>query len=267
MQFALRGCKKLFLVDISPRGLEQTEALIQEKAPSVQISLCQTDITKEDEVARMVKKCVEQYGRIDFASNNAGIASGNTKTADMTMDAFDKICDVNERGVCNDCPMRLSEIFQIGENINFEQAFYCEKHEIIQMLKQDFLPIDSAQVQRGTIVNMASLCGIGVVGSLSAYNSSKHAVVQMSAVDAREYAPMKIRINTVCPGVVNTPMLTGSNLTQSFLDALKAQCPMNRLMEPREIANGVLFLSSSLASGITGINLSIDGGGQLYHVV
>jgi NAD(P)-dependent dehydrogenase (short-subunit alcohol dehydrogenase family) len=136
------------------------------------------------------------------------------------------------------------------------------------MLKQEPLPVTlpSFQIQRGSIVNTASLCGLGVIGTISAYNSSKHAVVQMSAVDARQYAPEKIRINTVCPGFVETPMLMGSNLSQEYLDSAKAQCPMNRLLQPLEIANAVLFLSGSMASGVTGANLSVDCGAQLYHV-
>jgi NAD(P)-dependent dehydrogenase (short-subunit alcohol dehydrogenase family) len=116
-------------------------------------------------------------------------------------------------------------------------------------------------------VNTASLCGLGVIGSLSAYSSSKHAVVQMSAVDAREFAPQKLQINTVCPGFVETPMLTGSNLSQEYIDSAKAQCPENILLQPLEIANGIIFLSSSMASGITGMNLSVDCGAQLYHVI
>jgi NAD(P)-dependent dehydrogenase (short-subunit alcohol dehydrogenase family) len=89
----------------------------------------------------------------------------------------------------------------------------------------------------------------------------------MSAVDACQYAPEKIRINTVCPGFVDTPMLRGSGLAQEYIDAAVAQCPMNRLLHPREIANGIVFLSSSMASGITGINLPIDCGAQLYHII
>ena len=137
------------------------------------------------------------------------------------------------------------------------------------MLKQDPLPIfeHEYQVQRGSIVTVASLCGIAVIGTLSAYNASKHAVVQMCAVDARDYAGDKIRINTVCPGFVETPMLTGSGLSQEYLDAAKAQCPANRLLQPVEIANAILFLSGSQASGITGINLSVDCGANLFHVI
>ncbi len=100
-QFALRGCKKLFLVDISLPGLEKTLSLIERDARATQVTLCQTDITSELEVENMVRKCVEAYGRIDFASNNAGIGTVNVKTADMTVEQFDRICNVNEKGVSN----------------------------------------------------------------------------------------------------------------------------------------------------------------------
>jgi NAD(P)-dependent dehydrogenase (short-subunit alcohol dehydrogenase family) len=138
----------------------------------------------------------------------------------------------------------------------------------MQMLKQNPLPVKHEfQRQRGSIVNTASLCGIAVIGTLSAYNSSKHAVVQMSAVDARQYAPELIRINTVCPGFVETPMLRGSPLSDEYVNTVKAQCPANRILDPLEIANAILFLSGSLASGITGVNLSVDGGANLFHVI
>ena len=137
------------------------------------------------------------------------------------------------------------------------------------MLKQEPLDVGLASfgTQRGSIVNTASICGIGVIGTIAAYNSSKHAVVQFSAVDARDFAQDRIRINTVCPGFVETPMLTGSNLSQEYLDAAKGQSPMNRLLQPLEIANAILFLSGSKASGITGVSLPVDCGAQLFHII
>jgi NAD(P)-dependent dehydrogenase (short-subunit alcohol dehydrogenase family) len=142
------------------------------------------------------------------------------------------------------------------------------KYEIIQMLKQEPLPVKlDFQKQRGSIVNTASLSGIAVLPTLSAYNSSKHATVQMSAVNAREYAPDLIRVNTVCPGFVETPMLRGSSLSAEFLEMAKAQCPANRILNPLEIAQAIVFLSGSGASGITGVNLSVDGGANLFHII
>jgi NAD(P)-dependent dehydrogenase (short-subunit alcohol dehydrogenase family) len=134
------------------------------------------------------------------------------------------------------------------------------------MLNQDPLHTQyQYETQRGSIVNTASMCGLAMLPGLSGYTGSKHAAVQLSAVDARDYASDRIRINCVCPGVTDTPMLHGVNLDQEFLDATKSQCPMNRLLEPREIAKAVVFLSGSTASGITGVSLPVDGGAMLFH--
>jgi NAD(P)-dependent dehydrogenase (short-subunit alcohol dehydrogenase family) len=97
--FASSGCKKLFLADLNTEALEQTKALIQEEVPDTEVSLWKVDISDESAVSRMIAKCVETYGRIDFACNNAGIGTTNSKTADTTTAAFDKICNVNEKGV------------------------------------------------------------------------------------------------------------------------------------------------------------------------
>jgi NAD(P)-dependent dehydrogenase (short-subunit alcohol dehydrogenase family) len=102
---------------------------------------------------------------------------------------------------------------------------------------------------------------------MSTYHSSKHAVVSMTRVDARQYGEQGIRVNCVCPGVVETPLLEKSNLSKEWYDIAKAQCPMNRLIHPSEIAEGVMFLHGSGASSVTGIHLPLDGGALLYHVI
>lgn len=143
----------------------------------------------------------------------------------------------------------------------------CQKYEIKQMLKQEPLLYSDHRTQRGSIINTASMNGIAVIGTLPGYNASKHAVVSMTRVDAREFATDRIRINCVCPGFVETPMLTGSGLEGKYIESAKSHSPSNRLMQPSEIANGVVFLAGSMASGVTGIHLPIDGGAQLFHVV
>lgn len=104
---------------------------------------------------------------------------------------------------------------------------------------------------------------------LSSYNSVKHAVVSMTKVDARQYGPSGIRVNAVSPGFTLTPMLTGggAGLSEAFFDGAKAQSPMNRLTYPEEVAEAVVFLFGSRASGITGVNLHVDAGASLYHVI
>ena len=118
---------------------------------------------------------------------------------------------------------------------------------------------------RGVIVNTASLCGLITLRDFAAYASSKHAVTSMTKQIAREYAPLKIRVNSVCPGIVNTPGVTASGITDEFRAALSKQAPMNRWIHAEEIADAVVFLCSSRASAITGVNLSVDCGAALYH--
>ena len=136
------------------------------------------------------------------------------------------------------------------------------------MSKQE--PLDVPGVRnspRGSIVNTASVAGLSVIGKLGPYNSSKHGVVSMTRVDARQFAKEGIRINSVCPGFVDTPLFRGSGLSPEYIASAEDQSPMQRLIDPAEIADGVVFLSGRSASAITGISMPIDGGALLYHII
>jgi NAD(P)-dependent dehydrogenase (short-subunit alcohol dehydrogenase family) len=155
-----------------------------------------------------------------------------------------------------------------------QQVYLCTKYEVQQMLKQDSLdwsPSDERKERavRGSIVNTCSLSGTASVPTLSCYNSVKHAVASMTKVDARQYAPHGIRVNAVSPGFTLTPMLMGggAGVREEFYTGSKAQSPMNRLTFPEEIAETVCFLSGLRASGITGVNLQVDAGASLFHVI
>lgn len=138
------------------------------------------------------------------------------------------------------------------------------------MVKQQPLEISdrpSPNTTRGSIVNTASMSGLAVMGTLSAYNASKHGVVSMTRVDARQFADQGIRINCVCPGFVDTPMFRGSGLSDEYIELAKTQAPMKRFVQSSEIADGVLFLSGAYASAITGISLPVDAGALLFHII
>ena len=98
-EFARQGCKKLFLVDISAKNLESTKAFIEDESPSAKLMLYEGDVASAKSVEKMVKTCVEIYGRLDFAINNAGVAMGNAKHADLDVKTLDRVCAVNEKGV------------------------------------------------------------------------------------------------------------------------------------------------------------------------
>ena len=189
----------------------------------------QVDVTRRDEVKHMVAFTVERFGRLDAAFNNAGIEIEAKPTHECDEDTFDLVMSVNVKGV-----------------------WLCMKHEITQML---------AQGGGGAIVNTASVAGLIGAPMMPAYCASKHAVVGLTKTAAAEYGRQKIRVNAVCPGVINTPMME-----RAFAADPRRQQRMERVHllkrigEPQEIANAVLFLCSDAASFVTGHPMAVDGG-------
>lgn len=134
------------------------------------------------------------------------------------------------------------------------------------MLQQEPLTVPGCKYsQRGSIVNTASMASLTGVSTVAGYVSSKHQLTSMTRVDARQYGEQGIRINNVCPGYINTPMM--QSMSPEWVTAAARKAPMNRLIDPVEVANVFTFLSGSLASGVTGISLPVDGGALLYNVV
>ena len=213
--------------DINVAGLEETVGLL-EQAGGKTIAV-KTDVTCESDVARLVTSVIARFGRLDCAFNNAGISGGaGTTTAEYDEDAWDHVIAVNLKSV-----------------------WLCMKHEIAHMLEQG----------SGSIVNTASIAGlVGLAGS-SPYVASKHGVVGITKTAALEYVTKGIRVNAVCPGVFQTP------LVESILEQrpereelyLSAQ-PIGRFGEPRELAEAVVWLCSDAASFVTGHALPVDGG-------
>lgn len=135
------------------------------------------------------------------------------------------------------------------------------------MLQQQPLAVPGINyLPRGSIVNTSSMAGLAVMPMIGPYSASKHGIISITRVDAREYAAEGIRINSVCPGFVETPMMKGE-MSDDFIQGAAKQAPMNRTVNPSEVANAVVFLSGSLATAVTGISLPVDCGALLYHVV
>ncbi|ETI21718.1 hypothetical protein G647_08065 [Cladophialophora carrionii CBS 160.54] len=237
-QFALHGCRKLFLVDISLSGLQQTREMLEKDQPLAQVELYQGNVAEESSVKRMVSQCVELYGRLDVACNNAGISGGSARTSDLAVEDFDRLCSVNQLGV-----------------------FLCEKYELRQMLQQD----RSVGDQRGAIINVSSIAGNCIIPTAPAYAASKHAVVALSRCDALKYAQDGIRVNCVSPSAVWTPMVSDAGLPQEFIDMGAAQSPVKRYLQPLEVAEAILFIASPKATAIIGANLPVDCGTQLLR--
>ena len=186
------------------------------------------DVADEVQVASMVERAVATFGRLDMAFNNAGIQVPPSDAADETAENFDRVNAVNLRGV-----------------------WTCMKHELKQMRAQG----------SGAIVNCSSIGGIIGLPTRAAYHASKHGVIGLTRSAAMEYAPRGVRINVVCPGTIETPMVSDMLATQA--DAMKEilrDQPIGRLGRSEEIAEAVLWLCSPGASFVLGVALPVDGG-------
>jgi NAD(P)-dependent dehydrogenase (short-subunit alcohol dehydrogenase family) len=186
------------------------------------------DVSDEDNVAAMLKATVDTFGRLDMAFNNAGIQAPPCDAADEPAEVFDRVNAINLRGV-----------------------WACMKHELHQMRDQG----------SGAIVNCSSLGGLVGLPGRAAYHAAKHGVIGLTRSAALEYAPRGIRINAICPGTIETPMVTDmiAKGELSVPDAVANQ-PIGRLGRSDEIAAAVLWLASPASSLVTGVALPVDGG-------
>jgi NAD(P)-dependent dehydrogenase (short-subunit alcohol dehydrogenase family) len=186
------------------------------------------DVSDEEEVAALVAHTVASFGRLDMAFNNAGIMIPPSDAADEPADNFDRVDAINLRGV-----------------------WACMKHELRQMREQG----------TGAIVNCSSLGGLVGLPGRASYHASKHGVIGLTKSAALEYAPRGVRINAVCPGTIDTPMVARmiENGELDTSEAIKNQ-PIGRLGTADEIAAAVLWLCSPGASFVVGVALPVDGG-------
>jgi NAD(P)-dependent dehydrogenase (short-subunit alcohol dehydrogenase family) len=186
------------------------------------------DAADEEQVAALADRTVAEFGRLDMAFNNAGIMLPVADAADEPAEAFDRVTAVNLRGV-----------------------WACMKHELRVMREQG----------SGAIVNCSSLGGLVGNPGRAAYHATKHGVLGLTKSAALEYAPRGIRINAVCPGTIETPMVADMVATgQLSIDDAIAGQPIGRLGRGDEIAAAVLWLCSAGASLVVGVALPIDGG-------
>ena len=187
------------------------------------------DVADDAQVEAMVNETVGTFGRLDAAYNNAGVQNLLAETADTTREDYDRVMAINLRGVWS-----------------------CMKFELQQMRKQG----------SGAIVNCSSLGGLVGGAERGIYHAAKHGVLGFTKSAALEYAARGIRINAICPGLIQTPM-SDQMVADGQGDALKAMeksIPMRRVGRPEEIANAVLWLCSDAASYVTGQSISVDGG-------
>ena len=214
------------LADVNHDAVQRTAAeLVQAGHKALAIGC---NVAEDEEVAAMIETTLGAFGRLDAAFNNAGVQSPARETADVNVEEFDRVNAINLRGVWS-----------------------CMKYELRHMRAQG----------SGAIVNNSSIGGLIGLPGRAAYHASKHGVLGMTKSAALEYAARGIRINAVCPGTIDTPMVAEmlAKEPEAMKDILRNQ-PIGRLGRPDEIAAAVLWLCSAGASFVIGHALVVDGG-------
>ena len=222
--FAERGANVVVSGRREAEGAESV-ALI-EKAGGTGLFV-RTDVANESDIEAMVAKTLERFGRLDFAFNNAGVGGQGRATMTATADIYDQIMDINVRGV-----------------------FFSMKHQIPAIL----------QSGGGAVVNNASVLALRPSANSPIYSASKAAVVGLTKSAALEFAPKGVRINAICPAIIETDMteqIRGDEQSRAYL---LSRHPVGRFGQSEEVAASVLYLCSPEASFITGIALPLDGG-------
>lgn len=230
LAFARQGATVVF----ASRGVEVGMALQAEVTQTGSRALyIQADMAKPADIAALVARAVQEYGRVDHAVNNAAANVPLTPTAELAEPEADYSMDVNLKGV-----------------------WLCMKYQLQQMVQQG----------SGTIVNVASVNGLSGTPIGALYTATKHGVIGLTRSTALEYIRQGIRINAVCPGLVHTPRLEQRWLTLSpeqqvdAINQLAESIPIGRFAHPEEVAAAILWLSSQQSSYVVGQALVVDGG-------
>ena len=227
--FAREGAKVVIAARRESTGMEVVDEITKAGGEATFIK---TDMGNPEEIKNLFKTLIKQYGRLDCAFNNAGVSSGKTQFFTQgTMEDWDKIMNVNLRGL-----------------------WLCMQYELRQMYVQ----------KAGAIVNNSSVTGVATEYGLSIYCASKHGVIGLTRAAALEFANLNIRVNAICPGYVETPMMEEPWQSDPRMkETVLAGIPMQRYGKPEDISGAVLWLCSDEASYMTGKEMVICGGQTL----
>jgi NAD(P)-dependent dehydrogenase (short-subunit alcohol dehydrogenase family) len=226
---------RVVLADVqAERGENLAESIRRDGGEA---AFVQCNVADREQVASLIDTTIDTYGRLDCAFNNAGVRGPAVVTSEYPEDEWDRVIAVDLKGV-----------------------WLCLAHELVKMAEQG----------GGSIVNMASIAGVVAFPFISPYNAAKFGVRGLTKTAALEYAAKNVRVNAVCPGYVDTPMvveaLEGAGPDSDAYKAIEELHPMKRLAAPEEVAETVLWLLSDSSSFVTGADIPVDGGylaGQL----
>lgn len=221
LAFAREGAC-VVVADLAVDGGEETVRMIESADGAA--TFCQTDVSKAAGVEELIEQTVNAYGRLDYAHNNAGVLGKAAPAAECGEEEWDTQIAVNLKGV-----------------------WLCMRYEIPQMLKQG----------GGAIVNTSSAAGLVGMQGLAPYAASKHGVAGLTKSAALDYAKSNVRVNAVCPGFIDTPMVRGIEDPEGFPTHVRPAIP--RMGKPEDVANAVVWLCSDAASYVTGHLLAVDG--------
>jgi len=232
LAFARAGAR-VMLADVDLARVESAAREVTDagRASGGEAAAVRADVSNAAEVRDMVHQAIERFGGLDVAFNNAGIEGALARTAEYAEEAWQRVLAVNLTGV-----------------------FLCMKEEIPALRARG----------GGTIVNNASILGLVGFAGAPAYTAAKHGVLGLTKVAALELATERIRVNAVCPGFIETPMVMERGVhaggDAAAYRSIATLHPMQRLGKPEEIASAVLWLASDGASFVTGEHLLVDGG-------
>jgi len=226
---ALAWAREGARVVVAARRIRECEEVVSQiKHAGGEALFVRTDVAKAVEVEALVRKTVEAFGRLDWSCNNAGVEGARGSITECTEEVWDQVIDVNLKGV-----------------------WLCMKYEISQMLKHG----------SGAIVNISSVNGLIGSAGFAPYVASKHGVIGLTKSAAKGYANAGIRVNVICPGSIDTPMIERVDGGPVSADSWRiTRTPMARIGTPEEIAEAVVWLCSGKASYVTGHSLIVDGG-------
>lgn len=224
LRFAEEG-SSVVAADVDVEGGEETVKEIESMGGEA--TFVETDVSDWKDVQTMVETAVEEYGGLDYAFNNAGIEGETEVASDQPLENWDQVIGVNLKGVFLGMKAQLPAMLESGG---------------------------------GAIVNNASIAGVVGFPEMTPYVASKHGVLGLTKTAALEYSQQGVRVNAVCPGVIDTPMLERSSEASGTVDQAIAATPIGRLGEPEEIGDVAVWLCSEDASFVTGETMVVDGG-------